>query len=143
MLNINAKDTNNYFPGNSFDIVTCNPPFFKVNKSSLLNENKEKAIARHELTITLEEIIATSANLLKDNGKFYLVHRPERLEEILNYANKHNLHVKEIEFIYTNIKDYAIMVLFKFVKNAKTGVKIGSKVINRDTKTYQNIFKRG
>ena len=63
MLNINAKDTNNYFPGNSFDIVTCNPPFFKVNKSSLLNENKEKAIARHELTITLEEIIATSANL--------------------------------------------------------------------------------
>ena len=71
------------------------------------------------------------------------MHRPERLEEILNYANKHNLHVKEIEFIYTNIKDYAIMVLFKFVKNAKTGVKIGSKVINRDTKTYQNIFKRG
>lgn len=142
MLNINAKDTNNYFPGNNFDIITCNPPFFKVDKSSLLNENKEKAIARHELTITLEEIIATSAYLLKDNGKFYLVHRPERLEEILNYANKNNLHVKEIEFIYTNIEDYAIMVLLKFVKNAKTGVKIGSKVINRNTKTYQNIFKR-
>lgn len=142
MLNINAKDSNNYFPENNFDIITCNPPFFKVDKSSLLNENKEKAIARHELTITLEEIITTSAHLLKDNGKLYLVHRPERLEEILNYANKNNLHVKEIEFIYTNIEDYAIMVLLKFVKNAKTGVKIGSKVINRNTKTYQNIFKR-
>lgn len=142
MLNINAKDTNNYFPGNNFDIVTCNPPFFKVDKTSLINENNEKAIARHEITITLEDVINVSSNLLKDNGKFYLVHRPERLEEIINIASKNNLHVKEIEFIYTKPEDYAIMVLLKFVKNAKVGTKIGNKVINRETKTYQNIFKR-
>jgi len=142
MLNINAKDTNNYFPGNNFDIITCNPPFFKVNKNSLLNENKEKAMARHEISITLEEIIQVSSTLLKDNGKFYLVHRPERLEEIITLANKYNLHVKEIEFIYTKPTDYAIMVLLKFVKNANIGVKIKSKIINRETKTYKNIFKR-
>ena len=142
MLNINAKDTNNYFPGNNFDIITCNPPFFKVNKNSLLNENKEKAMARHEISITLEEIIQVSSTLLKDNGKFYLVHRPERLEDIITLANKYNLHVKEIEFIYTKPTDYAIMVLLKFVKNANIGVKIKSKIINRETKTYKNIFKR-
>lgn len=143
MLNINAKDTNNYFPGNNFDIITCNPPFFKVAKKSLINENNEKAIARHELTITLKEIIDVSSNLLKDNGRFYLVHRPERLEEIINLASAKNLHLKNMEFIYTKEEDYAIMVLLKFVKNARIGVKIGSKMINRNTKTYQNIFKRG
>lgn len=142
MLNINAKDTNNYFPGNNFDIITCNPPFFKISKTSLINENNEKAIARHEITITLSDIINVSSHLLKDNGKFYLVHRPERLEEIINLASKSNLRVKEIEFIYTKSQDYAIMVLLKFVKNAKVGVKVGSRIINRNTKTYQNIFKR-
>lgn len=142
MLNINAKDINNYFPGNNFDIITCNPPFFKVQDSSLINEKYEKAVARHELTITLEEIITSSSKLLKDNGDFYLVHRPERLEEIITLANSHNLHVKEIQFIYTNPKEYAIMVLLKFTKNARIGTKIGCKVINRDTKTYQNIFER-
>jgi len=140
MLNINAKDTNNYFPGNNFDIITCNPPFFKVENNSLIN--KEKAMARHEISITLEEIIQVSSTLLKDNGKFYLVHRPERLEDIITLANKYNLHVKEIEFIYTKLTDYAIMVLLKFVKNANIGVKIKSKIINRETKTYKNIFKK-
>lgn len=142
MLNINAKDINNYFPGNNFDIITCNPPFFKVTKTSLINEQQEKAIARHELTITLEDIIKSSSQLLKDKGAFYLVHRPERLEEIISLATKHNLHVKQIEFIYTNPTEYAIMVLLKFVKNAKAGVKVGSTTINRSTKTYQNIFQR-
>ncbi|MBE6154836.1 MAG: methyltransferase domain-containing protein [Firmicutes bacterium] len=142
MLNINAQDTKKYFSRNSFDLVTCNPPFFKINENSKLNESIEKRIARHEVTITLEEIIEIASYNLKDNGSFYMVHRPERLEEIINYASKNNLHVKEIEFIYSNNEDYAIMVLLKFIKKAKIGVKIGSRIINRDTKTYQNIFNR-
>ena len=142
MLNINAIDTKKYFFKNSFDIVTCNPPFFKINENSKLNEKEEKRIARHEVTIKLEEIIEVASYNLKDNGRFYMVHRPERLEEIINHASKYNLHVKAIEFIYSNSEDYAIMVLLKFIKNAKIGVKVGSKIINRETKTYQNIFNR-
>ena len=141
MLNMNAKNLKNYFPGNNFDIITCNPPFFKVNKTSLMNEEYQKAIARHEITITLEEIFALVKYLLKDNGTFYLVHRPERLEEILYFANQYKLHVKEMIFIYSNLNKNAIMVLFKMKKNAQIGVKIKSMQINRDTKTYQNIFK--
>lgn len=143
MLNINAKDTNNYFPGNNFDIITCNPPFFKKISTSLINEDIKKAIARHELTITLADIINISSKLLKDNGKLYLVHRPDRLEEILTLANSKNLHVKNIEFIYNGKSEYAIMVIFKFVKNSRQSVKVGSLTVNRNTKTYQNIFKRG
>ncbi len=141
MLNINAKDTNNYFPGNNFDIITCNPPFFKTTPTSLVNDTKEKALARHELTITLEELIIITSKLLKDNGKFYLVHRPERLEEILVLAHKNNLRVKKINFIYTNIEKNAIMVLFKFVKNGNISTKVYNTIINNDIKTYQNIFK--
>lgn len=141
MLNINALLTNNYFPGNNFDIITCNPPFFKVNNSELLNINYEKAIARHEITITSKEIMNIASKLLKSHGKFYLVHRPERLEEIITEASKNNMHVKKIEFIYSNPEECAIMVLLKFVKEGGQSVKIGSKVINRTTKTYQNIFK--
>lgn len=141
MLNCNAKDLKNYFPGNNFDIITCNPPFFKVNETSLINEERKKAIARHELTITLEEIFDIVKGLLKDKGVFYLVHRPSRLEEIINLATTHNLHVKKMIFIYSNWKKEAIMVLFKMVKNSSPGVKIKSVKIDRETKTYQNIFK--
>lgn len=140
MLNINAKDAKNYFPGNNFDIITCNPPFFKRD-SSILNENPEKAIARHEITITLQELIEVASYLLKDNGKFYLVHRPERLQEILSLAEKFHLSAKEIKFISSKKEEYAIMALFKFVKNGKTGSKISNQIVNRSTKTYQNIFK--
>jgi len=142
MLNLNALETKKYFSRNSFDIVTCNPPFFKINENSKLNEKEEKRIARHEVTITLKEIIEVASYNLKDKGSFYLVHRPDRLEEIINYASEYNLHVKEIEFIFSNNEDYAIMVLLKYIKNAKLGVKIGSKIINRETESYQNIFKR-
>lgn len=141
MLNCNAKDLKNYFPGNNFDIITCNPPFFKVNETSLINEERKKAIARHELTITLEEIFDIVKGLLKDKGAFYLVHRPSRLEEIINLATTHNLHVKKMIFIYSNWKKEAIMVLFKMVKNSSLGVKIKSVKIDREIKTYQNIFK--
>lgn len=143
ILNMNALELTNYFPGNNFNIITCNPPYFKVSEESLINKNKIKAVARHEITITLEEIIELSSKLLVNEGKLYLVHRPERIEEIINVASKYNLHVKEIHFVYTKLEECAIMVLLKFVKNSNFGTKIYSKVINRETKTYKDIFKRG
>lgn len=141
MLNINVLEAKNYFPGNNFDIITCNPPFFKVDKTSIINTKKELAIARHELTITLSEIIEIASFLLKDKGNFYLVHRPDRLEEILNLASKNSLHVKEIKFITSKPEEYAIMVLLKFVKNANYGTKVSTVIVNRNLTTYQNIFK--
>ena len=129
MLNCNAKELKNYFPGNNFDIITCNPPFFKVDKTSLINTEIKKALARHEIAITLSEIFELTKYLLKENGTFYLVHRPERLEEIITLANQNKLHVKEMIFIYSNIKRNAIMVLFKMKKHAQIGVKIKSFII--------------
>lgn len=140
MLNINVLDIKNYFPRANFDVISCNPPFFKVDKSSLTNTKKEIAIARHEITITLEEILKTASFLLKDNGKFFMIHRPERLEEIINIASHYNLHAKTIKFISSKPNDYAIMVLLKFIKNARIGTKVSNEIVSRNIKTYQNIF---
>jgi tRNA1(Val) A37 N6-methylase TrmN6 len=140
VINDDIKNIKNYFPGNNFDIITCNPPFFK-NNHSLINENKEKAIARHELTLTLPELIVTVKYLLKENGNFYLVHRPDRLEEIMELCSKNNLRVKKLTFIYSKLDEPAIMVLLKCVKNGKIGMKVCSVIVNHDNKTYQNIFK--
>ncbi len=139
MINDTAKNAKNYFPGNNFDIITCNPPFFKQD-SSLKNENYEKAIARHEITITLKELIEIASYLLKNNGEFYLVHRPERLEEIITLCSKNNLRIKKMTFISSKEEEPAIMVLIKCVKNARIGMKVDNKIINRETKTYQNIW---
>lgn len=141
MLNLNAKDVINYFPGNNFNIITCNPPFFKTTKKSLINENYEKAIARHELTITFKDIINIVNKLLKDNGKFYFVHRPERLEELLNLCSNKHLTIKKMVFVYSKEDTNAKIVLVKCVKNAKIGMKIESKYVDRNIKTYQNLFK--
>ncbi len=140
LINDNVKDINNYFPGNNFDIITCNPPFFKTTSTSLINENYEKALARHELTVTLEDIFKVSSTLLNDKGKFYLVHRPERLEEIILLAHKYHLTLKNIKFITKESESCAIMMLLFFTKNGRPGTKVSTKIINRDTKTYQNIF---
>ncbi len=140
MLNINALDINNYFPGNNFDIITCNPPFFKVNPNTYLNKDDATAIARHELTITLEDIFKIVHRELKDNGRFFLVHRPQRLVEILNYATKYCLSPKIITFIHSKDTEAAIMVLIKFTHHGAIGTKVYNKVINRNCKTYQNIF---
>lgn len=142
IINDNAKNMVNSLKKNSFDIITCNPPFFKYENNNLTNIDEKKALARHEITITLKELLEIASILLKDNGTFYMVHRPERLEEILVAANKLGFHAKRIEFIFSKSDDYAIMVLLKFKKNSNIGIKIGEKIIDRNTKTYQNIFKR-
>ncbi len=141
IINANVKDATQYLKSNTIDVITCNPPFFKVNKTTLVSKDFEKAQARHEISITLEEIFKIATNLLKSNGKFYLVHRPERLQEIMKYASNCQLAVKDIKFISSYSEDYAIMVLLKFVKNGQIGTKVSTKVINRETKTYKEIFK--
>ena len=94
IINDDLKNLKNYFPGNNFDIITCNPPYFKVEKESLLNKNEIKSIARHEIYITLEEIIKTSYAMLKDKGKLYIIHRTDRMIELINLLTKYKFGIK-------------------------------------------------
>ena len=140
VFNDDVKNIKNYFPGNNFDVITCNPPYFKCTLSSLKNENKVKAIARHEIKIDLSAIIKIAADNLKNNGTFYLVHRAERIDEIICLCLNNKLAVKKVVLVSTKKDNEPIVVLIKAVKNGNLGVKI--KVLNNinEYKTYQNIF---
>lgn len=142
IVNANLKDTFEYILPESVDIVTCNPPYFKCSKNSIINQEQEKAIARHEIEMSLEDLMISSKYILKNKGTLYLVHRPERLQEIMNLFNKYNFAVKKMQFIYTSFAKESIMVLIKAVKNGAIGMKISPPLNILQYKSYKNIFER-
>lgn len=141
LYNANVLELDNYLKNKKYDIITCNPPYFKVKDNNYINECDELAIARHEIKVDLEGIFAVASSHLDDKGEFYLVHRLSRLDEIIIYANKYNLNVKNIEMIKTKENNKPYIVLVRCVKNSKYGVKINNikNIENRDT--YKNMFK--
>lgn len=141
IINDNIKNVSKYIKDESVDVVTCNPPYFKYNKDSLVNLTKEKSIARHEIEMNLEDIMIFAKYILKNKGSLYLVHRCDRLEEIILSMNKYNFSIKKLQFIYTNDNKNSIMVLIKAIKNGKTGsLKVLPPINILDYKSYKNIF---
>jgi len=141
IINDDVKNIQNYFPENNFDIITCNPPYFKVDKNSLLNKNMIKSIARHEVKIDLEGIIKIASENLNNKGCLYMVHRPERLDEIIKYCIDNSLAVKKVVLVPTKKDGMPTMALIKAVKNGNLGVKISIMQNLNDYKTYQSIFR--
>lgn len=129
IFNANMKDfaKGNYFE--YFDLVTCNPPYFKVNEKNYFNDSNEKKIARHELEINLSDLLVTARKLLKNNGNFAIVHRPERLMEILFEFRKNSIEPKRIQFVYENINKGSTLVLVEGQKNGKEGLKIENPIV--------------
>ena len=134
----NMKNYLNYFNMGSFDIVISNPPFFRINENTnFLNNLKQLSIARHEIEINLEELIKIASELVKDRGYFYLVHRADRLSEILNNLIKYRFEAKKIKFCYTTKQKNAKIVLIEAIKNGKVGLTIlPPLVINKDNGEY-------
>lgn len=112
-----------------YDVVTCNPPYFKYKEGSLINQNKNKMIARHEVCTNLEEVIKISSYILKTNGTMALVHRPERLMEILFFMRKYNIEPKKMRFVYPKEDRDANMVLIEGSKNGKIGLRMLAPLI--------------
>lgn len=108
----------------SFDVITCNPPFFKVDENSHLNESPYKIIARHEVKLNLESLFSISKKLLKNNGVISIVHRPERLVDIISAMRNNNIEPKRIQFVYPGKNKGANILLIEGSKNGKPGLKI-------------------
>ncbi len=127
----------------SYDIITCNPPFFKVTNNVKLSDSSYKQIARHELFLDLEKIGMICKKLLKNNGSLYLVHRPERLSEIIITLKKYGLEIKRIKFVYPKLNEQANIVLLEAVKMGKPGMKIDYPVVthNEDGSYTKEILK--
>ncbi len=147
LLNMNVLDIFNVYETDSFDLITCNPPYFRVNEFSNLNNNMIKSIARHEIEIKLEDICRISKKLLKNNGSLVLVHRTERLSEIINMLLKYNLQPKRIRFLYPKELENSNLVLIDARKNGNIGLKVLPPLIchNMDgsyTKEVLDMFRR-
>ena len=98
ILNTNILELSKIYNRGSFDVVTTNPPYKKIN-TGVINENNKKLISRHEITASLEDFIRTASFLLKDLGEFYMVHRPDRLVDIFYEMRKNKIEPKKIKFI--------------------------------------------
>lgn len=126
VLNIDIADVFSAVPKDSADVVLCNPPYFPVTARSKKNPNRYLAIARHELTTNLETVVKQMSGLLKMNGHGYLVHRPDRLTEILTTLQAHRLVPKRLRFIHPKPARDANMLLLEVIKDGKPG---GMKVV--------------
>ena len=131
-INEDIKNLDKVYKAEEFDVVTCNPPYFKYKDGSLINDDKSKSIARHEVMIKLEDTIKMASYLLKNNGTFALVHRPERLIEIINMFQKYGIEPKKIQFVYPKIGKEANILLIEGIKNGKSGLKILDPLIVHD-----------
>lgn len=123
IINADIKDLQDKIQMNTFDAVVTNPPYKKIG-TGIINENDKKLISRHEITASLEDFIKITSKLLKDNGSLYMVHRPDRLVDIIENSRKYKLEPKKIRLVYPSIGKDANLVLIKATKNAKPFLKI-------------------
>ncbi len=122
-----------------FDVITCNPPFFKVQDGSKLNKNDAKTIARHEVKLNLDDLFMIAKKLLKNNGVIAIVHRPDRLVDILCAMRQNNIEPKKIRFVYPKVGSDAHMVLIEGRKNGRAGLKILEHlIVHEESGIYTN-----
>ena len=137
LINNNIKNLKKIFNTETFDIITCNPPYFKNKEDSIINENIVKSIARHEIEMELEDVMLISKALLKNEGSLVLVHRTDRLIEIIELMRKHNIEPKRMRLIYPKINTESNLVLIDGRKNGKKGLKILPPLyIHNDDNSY-------
>ena len=113
-----------------FDYVISNPPY-------------KKLISRHEVKCTLEDLVYEASKLLKDNGVFYMVHRPDRLCDIFNVMRENKVEPKEIQLVYSHLEDEANLVLIKGVKCGKPSLKVLKPLIvyNENNEYTEELLK--
>lgn len=142
IINTNIKNIFDFLEPNKIDSIVTNPPYMKLNTGAQ-NEERKKLISRHEVECTLEDIIQVSYKLLKSNGEFYMVHRAERIVDILYYLRQYKLEPKVLRFIQSNVGKEPNLVLIKAVKNAGYQLTLEKPLIiyNNDGEYTDEILK--
>lgn len=123
IINDDLKNMPDVLGKSKFDIVTCNPPYRNAG-CGVVNEATTKAIARHEILCNLDDIIYVSAMLLKPLGKFFMIHRPDRLCDILCTMREHKIEPKIVQFVQPDIETKPTHVLIEGVYGGKKHMKV-------------------
>ena len=118
-----CMDIREYRKSNHFDVIISNPPYMDDNGKKI-NENEHKAISRHEIKLSLNELISNAKRLLKPIGLLYFIHRTHRLVEIIKALDKNNFSVKKIIFIYSAQNNKSTMMFVEAIKGKKIKLEI-------------------
>jgi tRNA1Val (adenine37-N6)-methyltransferase len=122
------KQAADIFEPSSFDVITCNPPYM-IGQHGLTNPDAPKAIARHEILCTLEDVVRNAAKLLKPGGSFYMVHRPFRLAQIINVMTSYKLEPKRMQLVYPYVDKEPNMVLIEGRRGGKPRMTVEKPLI--------------
>jgi len=122
------KDASNLFGASSFDVITTNPPYM-IADHGLVNPDEAKALARHEIKCTLEDVISQSAKVLRPGGRFFMVHRPFRLSEIFTLMTTYKLEPKRMRMVYPYVDAEPNMVLIEGVRGGKPRLSVEKPLI--------------
>lgn len=143
LIHEDIRNLKNIFPLNSFDVVVCNPPYFKVDENKKLSKSNSKALARHELTLCIQDIITISKYLLNNKGSLFLIYRTERIVELLSLLHVHNLEPKVIRVVYSNTNATAKLFLIEARLNGSKGCLLENPLIIYDgmNKYTEEIIK--
>ncbi len=147
IINAPIQNCFDYVKKESFNIVFSNPPYKKISSKSLTSKNEEEGISKHEIKLTLDELITYSNKLLKFGGKFYIVYDANRTAELIYKLKENNLEPKNMFFTSSAENKNPILVLVEAVKGGKEGINILPTLITNDKNgdyiyTIQKIYKK-
>ena len=147
ILNYDVKKLDNLFETDSFDLITCNPPYFKSN-NIYKNKNSIKSIARHEIFLNLDDIFKIAKKILKNNGKIAIINRTDRLIDVITKMKEYNIEPKRLKFIFPKEDSDSNLFLIEGSKNGKSGLILEKNIIiHNNDNSYKNeilnIFNGG
>lgn len=142
ILNVDIKNPTEEIKTNFYDVVVSNPPYIKVG-AGLKNNQTTQSISRHEIMCQLEDILIFSKRMLKDRGRLFLVHRPERLGDIISLMRQYKIEVKTIQMVHPKVKKEANLVLVEGRKGGKPGLKVKAPLVvyNEEGNYTSEIYK--
>lgn len=142
LYNYDIREIKKYFEGDSFDLVICNPPYFKDNKREFLCNNEVKRNSRHEILLKLDDVLKNANYVLKSGGIFSMVHTTDRFVEVINTMLKYNIEPKRVQFINSKKDKNSDIFLIEGIKNGKPGLKVlPNFVVYNDDGTYSDRVK--
>lgn len=142
LINGDVREIKKYYASESFDTVLCNPPYFNTKVGGHFNDNDVKMIARHEVTLSLDDVLRSASYLLKSGGNFAMVHRSERFISIIEDMRKYNLEPKKIQFVYSKEGKNSDLFLIEATKNGNCGLKVlPSLIINNEDGSYKESVR--
>ncbi|WP_124057801.1 tRNA1(Val) (adenine(37)-N6)-methyltransferase [Vaginisenegalia massiliensis] len=138
-LHFQCMNLNDFmYQGSQYDIVTCNPPYFLVDNSKEVHHLTSLALARHELKLTLDQWVKKASQILKDKGRLFFVHRPDRLDDLMACLEKHHFAVYRMQFVHPKAGARANVLLVEAIyRGGRNGVRVEPPlVVYQDDNTY-------